>query len=89
MPWLDSQHCLSSAGFECTHASVLSPCADTAFTPQVLKTDHATGGFIPHRQLTEELSVFDAEFDACALPPRMMQHFGVLLPKKSAVNRGL
>ena len=32
---------------------------------QVLKTDHATGGFIPHRQLTEELSIFDAEFDAC------------------------
>ena len=35
---------------------------------EVLKTDQATGGFIPHRQLTEELSVFDAEFEACAPP---------------------
>jgi hypothetical protein len=32
-----------------------------------MKTDQVTGGFIPHRQLTEELSVFDAEFEACAL----------------------
>jgi len=38
----------------------------------VLKTDYATGGFIPHRQLTEELSVFDAEFDTCAFASSLM-----------------